>query len=57
LGYCPLGEDCKRKHIRRKPCARYMTGFCPYGLDCRDAHLKFLVPLKGPAALPPETRS
>ncbi|ORY76683.1 hypothetical protein BCR37DRAFT_351406 [Protomyces lactucae-debilis] len=52
LGYCPLGPDCKRKHIRRKPCMRYLTGFCPYGLDCRDAHLQFLVPLKGPAAIP-----
>ncbi|ORY76670.1 hypothetical protein BCR37DRAFT_389377 [Protomyces lactucae-debilis] len=52
LGYCPLGPDCKRKHIRRKPCMCYLTGFCPYGLDCKDAHLQFLVPPKAPPVIP-----
>lgn len=51
LGYCPLGPDCKKKHIRKSLCKLYMTGFCPYGPECENAHAKFLIPLKGPSSI------
>ncbi|KAL7421957.1 RNA-binding component of cleavage and polyadenylation factor [Cryptotrichosporon argae] len=39
-GFCRLGEDCPRRHVRRRLCGAYMAGFCPDGPDCKLAHPK-----------------
>lgn len=48
LGYCPLGPECRKKHIRKQLCKLYLTGFCPRGLQCPDAHPKWAIPAYGP---------
>lgn len=35
MGFCPLGPNCSKKHVRRKPCPFYLAGFCPDGPDCK----------------------
>ncbi|KAH7018523.1 uncharacterized protein B0I36DRAFT_207931, partial [Microdochium trichocladiopsis] len=34
-GFCPLGPECSKKHVRRKLCPYYLAGFCPDGPDCK----------------------
>lgn len=41
-GFCKMGPECSRKHIRRMPCPLYITGFCPKGRMCEFAHPKFV---------------
>ncbi|BFZ57454.1 RNA-binding component of cleavage and polyadenylation factor [Savitreella phatthalungensis] len=48
LGYCPLGPECRKKHIRKQMCKLYLTGFCPRGPQCPDAHPKWQIPFHGP---------
>lgn len=36
-GFCVLGPNCPRKHIRRRMCEAYAAGFCPDGRDCKLA--------------------
>jgi len=43
-GFCKLGPDCRRKHVRRVACQNYLTGFCPLGNSCPKAHLKMMLP-------------
>ncbi|KAF9517628.1 hypothetical protein BS47DRAFT_1313929 [Hydnum rufescens UP504] len=43
-GFCKLGPDCPRKHIRRIACQLYLTGFCPLGPTCSQAHPKMALP-------------
>lgn len=43
-GFCALGPDCSKKHIRRTPCKLFITGFCPKGPECPDGHPKFEKP-------------
>ncbi|KAI5451917.1 RNA-binding component of cleavage and polyadenylation factor [Naganishia albida] len=37
-GFCKLGPDCPRTHIRRVLCPAYVAGFCPAGPDCKLGH-------------------
>ncbi|KAG8925134.1 RNA-binding component of cleavage and polyadenylation factor [Tulasnella sp. 418] len=39
-GFCRLGPDCPRKHVRRVACQNYLSGFCPLGPDCPRGHPK-----------------
>ncbi|KAF8922450.1 hypothetical protein CPB85DRAFT_52725 [Mucidula mucida] len=39
-GFCKLGPDCPRKHVRRVACQLYLTGMCPLGPDCPRGHPK-----------------
>lgn len=48
MGFCPLGPNCSKKHVRRKLCAFYLAGFCPDGPECKDAHPKWSKNLEKP---------
>lgn len=41
-GFCKLGPDCNKRHVRKVMCPRYLTGFCPLGPDCDMSHPKFV---------------
>ncbi|KAK2461841.1 hypothetical protein APHAL10511_006304 [Amanita phalloides] len=43
-GFCKLGPDCPRKHVRKVACQMYLTGFCPLGPDCARGHPKSDLP-------------
>lgn len=34
-GFCPLGQRCAKKHVRRNLCPFYLAGFCPDGKTCK----------------------
>ncbi|KAI1850915.1 hypothetical protein JX265_007240 [Neoarthrinium moseri] len=41
-GFCPLGPECSKKHVRRTLCPYYLAGFCPDGKQCKEgAHAKW----------------
>ncbi|ODV89864.1 hypothetical protein CANCADRAFT_147751 [Tortispora caseinolytica NRRL Y-17796] len=40
-GFCRLGPNCPKRHVRRSMCLRYLAGFCPLGKKCPDTHPKF----------------
>lgn len=45
MGFCPQGPNCKKRHVKKVLCPRYLTGFCPLGRrDCDMAHPPFVVP-------------
>ncbi|KAJ4324469.1 RNA-binding component of cleavage and polyadenylation factor [Fusarium piperis] len=49
MGFCPLGPNCSKKHVRRKLCTFYLAGFCPDGPDCKEgAHPKWSKNLEKP---------
>ncbi|KAI0505592.1 hypothetical protein F5B22DRAFT_627055 [Xylaria bambusicola] len=35
-GFCPLGPNCSKRHVRRKLCVCYLAGFCPDGKACKE---------------------
>ncbi|KAI0021160.1 hypothetical protein F4780DRAFT_770384 [Xylariomycetidae sp. FL0641] len=35
-GFCLLGPNCSKKHVRRKLCPYYLAGFCPDGKSCKE---------------------
>ncbi|KAK6902712.1 mRNA 3'-end-processing protein YTH1 [Kwoniella mangroviensis CBS 10435] len=37
-GFCLLGPECPRKHIRKRLCGAYQSGFCPDGEKCKLSH-------------------
>lgn len=37
-GFCPLGPQCSKKHIRKTFCKFYLAGFCPYGRQCQHGN-------------------
>ncbi|KAK0478404.1 hypothetical protein IW261DRAFT_1483362 [Armillaria novae-zelandiae] len=39
-GFCKLGPECPRKHVRRVACQLYLTGMCPLGPECPRGHPK-----------------
>ncbi|KAG9245136.1 hypothetical protein BJ878DRAFT_458910 [Calycina marina] len=41
-GFCPLGLQCAKKHVRRRLCPLYLCGFCPDGMQCRNVHAKYV---------------
>lgn len=41
-GFCKLGPECPKRHVRKEMCLRFLTGFCPLGNDCDRAHPKFV---------------
>lgn len=43
-GFCKLGPDCPRKHVRRVICQLYLNGFCPAGSSCPKGHPKPTLP-------------
>ncbi|KAG9045359.1 RNA-binding component of cleavage and polyadenylation factor [Tulasnella sp. UAMH 9824] len=43
-GFCRLGPDCPRKHVRRVACKLFLSGFCPMGPDCPQGHPKPSLP-------------
>ncbi|KAH7344614.1 hypothetical protein B0J17DRAFT_591462 [Rhizoctonia solani] len=43
-GFCKLGPDCPRKHVRRVACQLYLSGFCPDGPECKRGHPKPGIP-------------
>ncbi|KAI2638444.1 hypothetical protein GGS21DRAFT_440155 [Xylaria nigripes] len=50
-GFCPLGPNCSKRHIRRKLCSYYLAGFCPDGKTCREgAHPRWEKNLEKPVA-------
>ncbi|KAK9314665.1 hypothetical protein V1522DRAFT_408491 [Lipomyces starkeyi] len=40
-GFCRLGPDCPKRHIRRTMCELYLSGFCPKGRECSNVHPKW----------------
>ncbi|KAI9171811.1 mRNA 3'-end-processing protein YTH1 [Paramyrothecium foliicola] len=49
MGFCPLGPNCSKKHVRRKLCPYYLAGFCPDGPECKvGAHPKWSTDLEKP---------
>ncbi|KAK9453341.1 hypothetical protein V1511DRAFT_505430 [Dipodascopsis uninucleata] len=40
-GFCKLGPECPKRHIRRTMCELYLVGFCPKGPDCENVHPKW----------------
>eukprot|EP00818_Percolomonas_sp_WS_P010243 CAMPEP_0117448678 /NCGR_PEP_ID=MMETSP0759-20121206/7531_1 /TAXON_ID=63605 /ORGANISM="Percolomonas cosmopolitus, Strain WS" /LENGTH=125 /DNA_ID=CAMNT_0005241085 /DNA_START=270 /DNA_END=647 /DNA_ORIENTATION=+ len=38
MGFCALGPDCPKKHVRKVACPDYVAGFCYRGLKCKFAH-------------------
>ncbi|KAK9466251.1 hypothetical protein V1512DRAFT_264205 [Lipomyces arxii] len=40
-GFCRLGPDCTKRHIRRTLCEFYIAGFCPKGPNCDKVHPKW----------------
>ncbi|MCJ1272561.1 RNA-binding component of cleavage and polyadenylation factor [Puttea exsequens] len=41
-GFCPLGPQCAKRHVRKALCRFYLAGFCPYGRQCKEgAHPRF----------------
>ncbi|KAI0121232.1 mRNA 3'-end-processing protein yth-1 [Xylariales sp. AK1849] len=50
-GFCPLGPNCSKKHVRRKLCPYYLAGFCPDGKACKEgAHAPWPKNLEKPVA-------
>lgn len=48
-GFCPLGPQCSKKHVRKTLCRFYLAGFCPYGRQCKEgAHPRFPEHLQNP---------
>lgn len=37
-GFCPLGPQCKLRHVLRESCPYYLAGFCPIGPRCPLGH-------------------
>ncbi|KAI0533134.1 hypothetical protein GGR58DRAFT_487874 [Xylaria digitata] len=50
-GFCPLGPNCSKRHVRRKLCVYYLAGFCPDGKTCKEgAHPRWEKNLEKPIA-------
>ncbi|KAI8629830.1 hypothetical protein F5Y19DRAFT_464490 [Xylariaceae sp. FL1651] len=50
-GFCPLGPNCSKRHVRRKLCGYYLAGFCPEGKNCKEgAHPRWEKNLEKPIA-------
>ncbi|KAI1361737.1 hypothetical protein F5Y08DRAFT_347648 [Xylaria arbuscula] len=50
-GFCPLGPNCSKRHVRRKLCVYYLAGFCPEGKGCKEgAHPRWEKDLDPPVA-------
>ncbi|KAI0859721.1 hypothetical protein F4860DRAFT_246380 [Xylaria cubensis] len=50
-GFCPLGPNCSKRHVRRKLCPCYLAGFCPDGKACKEgAHPRWEKNLEKPVA-------
>lgn len=48
-GFCPLGDTCAKKHIRKTLCRFYLAGFCPEGKECKEGvHAKWPTNLEPP---------
>ncbi|TVY15810.1 mRNA 3'-end-processing protein YTH1, partial [Lachnellula arida] len=47
-GFCPLGPNCSKKHVRKTLCEFYLAGFCPDGKHCRKAHPRWPTDLPKP---------
>ena len=47
-GFCPLGPNCSKKHIRKTLCGFYLAGFCPDGKTCKKAHPRWPTDLPKP---------
>ncbi|EMR70088.1 RNA-binding component of cleavage and polyadenylation factor [Eutypa lata] len=48
-GFCPLGPNCSKKHVRRRLCPYYLAGFCPDGKTCKEgAHPRWEKNLEKP---------
>ncbi|KAI4600949.1 RNA-binding component of cleavage and polyadenylation factor [Pestalotiopsis sp. 9143b] len=49
MGFCPLGPNCSKKHVRRALCPYYLAGFCPDGKQCPEgAHPRWSKNLERP---------
>ncbi|KAF3006171.1 RNA-binding component of cleavage and polyadenylation factor [Neopestalotiopsis sp. 37M] len=49
MGFCPLGPNCSKKHVRRSLCPYYLAGFCPDGKQCPEgAHPRWSKNLERP---------
>ncbi|TPX08410.1 uncharacterized protein E0L32_010140 [Thyridium curvatum] len=52
-GFCPLGPNCSKKHVRRRLCPYYLAGFCPDGKACKEgAHPRWEKNLEPPTPKP-----
>ncbi|CCF58074.1 hypothetical protein KAFR_0D04260 [Kazachstania africana CBS 2517] len=41
-GFCFDGPNCKKRHVKKLVCQRYLNGFCPLGRDnCEFEHPQF----------------
>lgn len=50
-GFCPLGPNCSKKHVRRAICPYFLCGFCPDGKACKEgAHPRYPTDLEKPVA-------
>jgi cleavage and polyadenylation specificity factor subunit 4 len=48
-GFCPLGPQCSKKHVRKQICPFYLAGFCPDGSkNCKQAHPRWPTDLPKP---------
>jgi len=55
-GFCQLGPDCPRKHVRRVICQLYLNGFCPAGSSCPRGHPKPTLPPPSAYEPPPDAQ-
>lgn len=53
-GFCPLGPECRQRHVQVELCRKYLTGFCPDGSKCVLAHPKFEEPSELPRRKDPQ---
>ncbi|RPA88119.1 hypothetical protein BJ508DRAFT_410007 [Ascobolus immersus RN42] len=53
-GFCPLGPNCSKKHVRKEICPYYLCGFCWEGRGCKNgAHPKWIKDLPPPTVRKP----
>jgi cleavage and polyadenylation specificity factor subunit 4 len=54
-GFCPLGPNCSKKHVRKEICPFFLAGFCWEGRTCKNgAHPRWGGDLPPPTVRKPK---